>query len=197
MNISENGKKLIKKYEGCRLKAYKPVSSEKFYTIGWGHYSKDVKAGQKITHKQADALFDKDIVKYVKAVQKLDIKLNQNQFDALVSFAYNCGIGNLYRLCSDRKITSISKYMTAYNKSNGRVLNGLVKRRAEEKALFDKKPAASKKSVKTYVSLVDYLKDHKKDSSFAARSKLATKYKIKNYRGTAAQNSKILALLQK
>lgn len=137
MNISENGKKLIKKYEGCRLKAYKAVSTEKYWTIGWGHYGPDVKSGQTITQAKADAMFDEDIQVYVNHVKALKMDLNQNQFDALVSFCYNCGVGNLNRLCSDRSIESITKWITAYNKSGGNVLAGLTRRRNEELALFN------------------------------------------------------------
>lgn len=96
MKLGENGKKLIKSFEGCRLTgcrltAYKPVPTEKYWTIGWGHYGANIHKGQVITQKQADALFDKDIQVYVNHVNALGMKLNQNQFDALVSFCYNCG----------------------------------------------------------------------------------------------------------
>lgn len=159
MNISENGKKLIKKYEGCRLKAYKPVLTEKYWTIGWGYYGPDVRAGQVITQKQANVLFDKDIQVYVNHVKALKMILNQNQFDALVSFCYNCGVGNLNRLCSDRNVVSISKWITAYNKGGGKVLQGLVRRRAEEKALFDEKTieTVSKKKPTYYTKKYDRL----------------------------------------
>lgn len=137
MKLGENGKKLIKSFEGCRLTAYKPVPTEKYWTIGWGHYGANIHKGQVITQKQADALFDKDIQVYVNHVNALGMKLNQNQFDALVSFCYNCGVGNLNRLCSDRSIVSINKWITAYNKGGGNVLQGLVRRRNAEKELFN------------------------------------------------------------
>ncbi|GEK35021.1 glycoside hydrolase family protein [Kurthia sibirica] len=137
MNSSEIGKNLIKKYEGCRLKAYKPVVTEKYWTIGWGHYGAEIYEGMIISQQQADAYFLVDLRKYEYYVNVIPIVFNQNQFDALVSFCYNCGAKNLQRLCEDRTISSISKWLPAYNKAGGKVLKGLVRRRAEEKALFD------------------------------------------------------------
>lgn len=63
MNISSTGINLIKSFESCKLTAYKALSSEKYYTIGWGHYGSDVYNGMEITQEQADALFEQDIVK--------------------------------------------------------------------------------------------------------------------------------------
>lgn len=90
MNVSERGKDLIKSYEGCRLEAYYCPSG--VLTIGYGHTG-DVYPGQVITQAEADALFDQDIVGYVNSVRAYEDQLNQNQFDALVSFCYNCGVG--------------------------------------------------------------------------------------------------------
>lgn len=137
MKCSVKGKQLIKKYEGCRLVAYKAVPSETYWTIGWGHYGADVAKDQRITQKQADILFDKDLEIYEQHVRKIGMTFTQNQFDALVSFCYNCGARNLQRLCNERTIPSISKWITAYNKSGGKILKGLVRRREEEKGLFD------------------------------------------------------------
>ena len=99
-NISEDGKNLIKAYEGCKLTAYKATATEEYYTIGWGHYGADVKEGQTITQAEADALFDTDIVEYEDYVNKFceknNVKLTQHQFDAMVSLTYNCG-GNWTR----------------------------------------------------------------------------------------------------
>lgn len=137
MRISETGKVFIKKFEGCQLVAYKAVNTEKYWTIGWGHYSAAIKKGEKISQKQADQLFDEDIKKFEHYVNQLKMNFKQNQFDALVSFAYNCGPANLQRLCSKRSIASISHWIPAYNKSGGVVLRGLTHRRAQEKILFD------------------------------------------------------------
>ena len=71
MKTSENGKNMIKRYEGLRLTSYKAHKSEIFYTIGYGHYGADVGMGAVITRERANELFDKDIVKYENAVNEL------------------------------------------------------------------------------------------------------------------------------
>lgn len=142
MKISENGKTLIKKFEGCVLKAYKPIAEEKYYTIGYGHYGADVKEGQTITKAEADALFDKDIVKYEKAVNdNVEFALNQNQFDALCSIAYNCGAGAIKKLVKGRNAKEVGEAIPLFyvNGANGKRLAGLVNRRKEEQALYNRK----------------------------------------------------------
>ncbi len=106
MKISKQGIALIKSFEGCKLTAYKAVSTEKHYTIGWGHYGADVKAGQSISQGEADALLLSDLQQFVKYTNThtSSLKLNQNQFDALVSFCYNCGPGTLKKLVSGRAL---------------------------------------------------------------------------------------------
>ncbi|MFD2442947.1 glycoside hydrolase family protein [Bacillus sp. CGMCC 1.16607] len=136
MNLSSAGKNLIKRFEGCRLTAYKAVPTELHWTIGWGHYGPEIRKGQTITQAEADALFDKDVQRYVDAVNRIGFNFNQNQFDALVSFCYNCGPGNLLKLCLGKSITKISNDILLYNKSGGKVLAGLVKRRTAERELF-------------------------------------------------------------
>ena len=97
MRTSKAGIELIKRFEGCRLTAYKPIEAERYYTIGYGHYGPDIYDGMKITQAQADALLIEDLKKFEDAVRKTNLALTQNQFDALVSFAYNCGAGSLQR----------------------------------------------------------------------------------------------------
>jgi GH24 family phage-related lysozyme (muramidase) len=88
MNISKVGIELIKKFEGCVLFGYKdPVGIP---TIGYGHTG-GVVVGQRISQARADELLKQDLKRFEKAVNDLGLKLNQNQFDALVSFAYNVG----------------------------------------------------------------------------------------------------------
>lgn len=144
--ISQSGLSLIKSFEGCCLTAYKPVPTEKYWTIGWGHHGPDVKQGMTITQPEADALLVRDLAKFEAYVNDpayvpVTAKLNQNQFDALVSFCYNCGPGNLKKLCAGRTIEQIAQNITAYNKAGGKILNGLVRRREAELALFNKKEA--------------------------------------------------------
>ena len=138
MNISERGKNFIKSFEGLRLKAYKVLESEKYYTIGYGHYGADVKANMTITEGQANKYFDEDIKKYVNAVNntRLAFTPNQNEFDALVSFCYNLGVGimNNFTAMSSKQVAA---EMLLYVNSGGVRLEGLVNRRKKEVELFN------------------------------------------------------------
>ena len=143
MIISDNGLNLIKRYEGLKLNAYKPVSSETYYTIGYGHYGPDVKAGMTITEDQATAYLRQDVKKAENKVNSYNYNYNQNQFDALVSFTYNCGVGNFTKLTNSgkRSLEEIGEKLLAYNKAGGKVLAGLTRRRKEEHDLFFKAAA--------------------------------------------------------
>ena len=137
--ISAAGIALIKRFEGCRLTAYK--CSAGVWTIGYGHTS-GVHSGQAITQAQADALLRQDLEKFERYVNStayvpITAQLNENQFAALVSFAFNCGQGNLKRLCAGRNTVQIAAAMPQYCKASGRKLPGLVQRRAAEVALFN------------------------------------------------------------
>lgn len=141
MTTSENGINLIKNFEGCRLKAYKPVQGEQYWTIGWGHYGPDVPQGLTISQARADELLKSDLLTYEAHVRRICnyLTLNQNEFDALVSFTYNCGSGNLSKLTKSQTRTKqeIAEHIEAYVKGAGNVtLAGLVKRRKAEKELF-------------------------------------------------------------
>lgn len=140
MKISGQGFALIKSFESCKLTAYKALSTEKYYTIGWGHYGADVKAGQTISQDEADALLFSDLQQFVKYTNTYTASLNldQGQFDALVSFCYNCGPGTLKKLVSGRTVEEIAEHITDYTKSGGKVIDGLVRRRQKEKELFCK-----------------------------------------------------------
>jgi len=205
MKISELGLNLIKQFEGCRLTAYK--DSVGVLTIGYGH-TKGVKAGQKITQAEADEYLKQDVVTAERAVNKYKYNYNQNQFDALVSFTFNCGSGNLKKITDNgnRTLAQISARILNYNKAGGKVLAGLTRRRAAEKALFDTPvkeqgktnsgAAYYKKYTGNSTSLVDALTSIGVDSSFNNRKKIAKANSITNYSGTAAQNTKLLELLK-
>ena len=124
----------IAEFEGIRLKAYRCPAG--VLTIGVGHTGADVKEGMEITREQAMELFRQDIAKFEKYVTATGLELTQNQFDALVSFAYNCGAGNLQKLVKGRNYQQIGNAMLLYDKAKGRVLPGLTRRRQWEKALF-------------------------------------------------------------
>ena len=136
MKTSDVGIQLIKRFEGLRLTAYKAVSTEKFYTIGYGHYGADVSRETIITKERAEEFLKKDLEKFEKAVMALNHTWTQNQFDALVSFAFNCGAANLKRLVANRDTLQIADAFLLYNKAGGKVLSGLVRRRKAERALF-------------------------------------------------------------
>ena len=133
MKTSDKGIALIKSFEGCRLTAYLCPSG--VWTIGYGHTA-GVTQWQTITQAQADAFLGSDLQKYEKYVTETCLVLNQNQFDALVSFTYNCGNGNLKKLINGRTLPEIADAMLMYNKSNGKALAGLTRRRQAERELF-------------------------------------------------------------
>ena len=101
-----------------------------------------------ITQARADAYLQQDIAKFEGYVNNptyvpITEQLNQNQFDALVSFAFNLGAGNLRKLCKGRTAAQIARTMPNYNKAAGKVLAGLRRRRAAEQALFNKPVSAA------------------------------------------------------
>lgn len=148
METSKQGIELIKQFEGCKLQAYKAVPSEQYYTIGYGHYGSDVKAWDQITQQKADELLQQDLKKFEDAVNNYNsiYGWNQNEFNALVSFTFNCGKGNLNKLLDNgsRDRNTIKSKWLQYNKSNGIVLNGLTRRREAELALFNKSCSSEK-----------------------------------------------------
>ena len=103
MKLSEKGANLIKQYEGLRLNAYQDAGG--VWTIGYGHTA-GVQPGDVITKEEADALFWADVEKFVRGVNRLKqgTRLTQSQFDAMVSFAYNCGLGALERSTLLKKV---------------------------------------------------------------------------------------------
>ena len=139
--IGQAGLALIKQFEGCRLVAYQ--CSAGVWTIGYGHTA-GVHKGMKITQTQAEAYLLQDVAKFEKYVNNPSYvpftdKLNQNQFDALVSFAFNLGQGNAKKLCTGRTINQIPSAMQQYCKAAGKTLPGLQRRRKAEAALYNKK----------------------------------------------------------
>lgn len=141
MKLSNRGLDLIKNFEGLRLYAYKPVSTEKYWTIGYGHYGEDVKEGQTITIEEAEEILRQDMTRFELYVNSYCdyLNLNQNQFDALVSFTYNCGYGNLQDLTRNKTLNkeAIANRLLLYTHAGGKELAGLVKRRKMEKELFE------------------------------------------------------------
>ena len=135
MKVSNNCINLIKKYEGCKLKAYKCPAGK--WTIGYGSTS-GVKQGMTITQSQAEDLLKKDLVRFENHVMKYDhiYHWTQSEFDACVSFCYNVGSINQLTDNGTRTKQQIASKMLEYNKAGGKILAGLTKRRKDEQALF-------------------------------------------------------------
>lgn len=138
MKINYAGLKLIMDFEGCRLRAYKAVPTEKHYTIGYGHYGADVSPNMVITQKQAEDLLRKDIERFEKAVMKYEhiYHFNENEFSALVSFAYNVGSIAQLTASGTRTRSQIASAIPKYVRSGNKVLQGLIRRRQAELSLF-------------------------------------------------------------
>lgn len=143
MKLSSYGAKFIKDREGLRLKAYRCSANK--WTIGWGH-TKTVKQGMVITQKQAEALFVSDVMPIEDAMARLiKVTINQNQYDAIVSFIFNIGItafaaSTLLSLLNARQFTQAAEQFMRWNKIKDgekvKIDKGLTNRRALEKELF-------------------------------------------------------------
>jgi len=142
VKISQEGLSLIKRFEGCRLEAYK--CSANVLTIGYGHTG-GVKETDTITQPEADELLEKDVAKFEKYVSSnVKVELNQSQFDALVAWTFNLGVGNLRESTMLKKLnkadyTSVPNEMKRWNKAGGKTLDGLIRRRNAEALLFQSK----------------------------------------------------------
>ena len=179
MKTNELGLQLIKYYEGFRSKAYKAVPSEKYYTIGYGHYGADVKSGMVISKEQGEKYLKQDLEKAEKAVDALGLDLNENEFSALVSFTYNCGACNLKKLANGRSIGEIGYALKLYNKAGGKVLEGLVRRRKAEEDLFFKPCSQANLRMELVSALQRFLNDQigaglKVDGICGAKTREAT-----------------------
>lgn len=207
MYPSKKCRDLIKKFEGFLPKASNKLDG--VWTCGYGH-TRGVTKSTTCDEVKADKWLNEDLAyieTYVNAYEPY-YNLNQNEFDALVSFTYNLGAGNLKKLLKDgmRTKAEIRKAWLLYNKCNGKELKGLTNRRKAELDLFntpcDAVNAADmnvsryyeKPSLKTD-SIVEALKSIGENSSFINRKEIAKVNNIENYTGTAVQNMKLLNLL--
>lgn len=154
MRLSETGEKLIKGFESCRLSAYQ--DSVKIWTIGWGNTSYEngtrVKEGDTLSQHRADELFKRIVQRFVNDVNFLTkgVILKQHQFDALVSFAYNVGsdidIDLIAEGLGDSTLLKLIKAnpddpkipaeFLKWNKSKGKVIDGLTRRRKSEAHIY-------------------------------------------------------------
>lgn len=206
MKISKSGLQMIKNFEGLLLIASNKLDG--VWTVGYG-CTVGVKPYQRVTEKQAEEMLLREVAKHEVYVSKYEnqLKLNQNQFDALVSFSYNCGGGNLKNLVADkngkaaRDKETIAKKMLLYNKCNGKVMRGLSNRRQKEHDLFcskdlttDEKSSTIKKTnkVNSNMTLVEICNVLFGRSDFSYRKQLYnTNIDTKVYIGTVSQNLKL------
>lgn len=146
MEINKAGKDLIKRFEGCKLKAYKCPAG--VWTIGFGNtFYEDgskVEEGDVISQERADELFDviiSDFVRMTDLLVKSDV--TENNFSALVSFTFNVGTGNLKKSTLLKKVNanpkdpSIRAEFMKWTRANNVVLKGLVRRREAEAKLYE------------------------------------------------------------
>ena len=139
MNLSQNGVALIKRFEGCKLEAYQDIVG--VWTIGFG-FTKGVKPGDRMTMAECESRLLTEVREYEAAVLRAcTVAPNQNQFDALVSFAWNIGIAGMsgssvIKYHNKKDIVNAMKSFALWNKAGGKVVQGLVNRRAAEAAIY-------------------------------------------------------------
>ena len=142
MKLSQRGIDLIKQFEGYSSKAYPdPATGGAPWTIGYGT-TKGVKPGMVITAQQAEKMLRDDVAKFESGVSSLiTAPTTQGQFDAMVSLAYNIGLGSfgkstLLKKHNARCYTCAADQFRVWNRANGKVMNGLTKRRAAERQVY-------------------------------------------------------------
>lgn len=178
MRLSQTGLDLIKEFEGLRLKAYSDIGGVP--TIGYGTTGPDIKLGMEITKAEAEDLLRADVAAFERGVSNLvKVAINQNEFDALVSFSYNVGLNalqtsTLLRLLNanaDRAV--VASEFLRWNKVGTQVVEGLTRRRKAEQALFLLKPKHPQLAASIYAKQDTWLKRRPVQSSeLAAEEKL-------------------------
>lgn len=140
MRINEEGLKILKKFEGCKLKTY--LCPAGVPTIGYGHTGSDVTEGMTITKAEAEELLLSDLERFEKGVEDLvKVAITENQFSALVSFAYNVGLNalsgsTLLKKLNANDVVSAGDQFLRWNRAGGKELEGLTTRRHAERDLF-------------------------------------------------------------
>ena len=144
MRINKDGLDLIREFEGFRSQAYRCPAG--VWTIGYGHTSAagipEVKRGMEISKYDGEVILKRDLQDFCSAVAKaVTVPLNDNQFSALVSFCYNVGVGAFRRSTLLKRVNAgnfedVPRQLARWNKSKGKVLKGLQRRRAAEADLF-------------------------------------------------------------
>ena len=138
--VSEAGVRLVQEFEGCRLDAYRCPAG--IPTIGYGATGPDIRMGMVWTQEQADERLAEDLARFAAGVERLvQVDLTDNQFAALVSFAYNVGLGALRDSTLLRKLNAgdylgAADQLPRWARAGGRIMPGLSRRRLAERALF-------------------------------------------------------------
>lgn len=151
LHITKDGQDIIKEFESLVLESYvdtKDKHGEPIYAVGWGHTGlvdgKKIEKGLKITEEKAQQLFMEDIAEFERKVKHyVTVPLNQHQFDALVSMAYNVRTANFVQMVEQSELNKgiydkVPDAMMHYNVSGGRILKGLTRRRKMEANLWKK-----------------------------------------------------------
>lgn len=157
MKTSANGRRKLTQWEGCILYTYDDFDTKRppafvkpgatvrgTLTIGVGHTGANVKPGMRVTAEGADAILSNDLVRFENAVNNLvKVDLNQNQFDALVAFAFNVGVSafgssTLLKKLNKGQYAAVPSELMKWTKSKGKQMAGLVNRRSQEAALWGK-----------------------------------------------------------
>lgn len=142
MRTGRRGVNLIKRFEGFRAVAYKPVAAEKFWTIGYGDYGPHVRRGQRITRAEGERRLRRRLFEFERGVDRMVMThINQNRFDALVSLAYNIGLGafadsTVLRRVNARQFDQAAAAFHMWTRGASGPLPGLVRRRNAEARLF-------------------------------------------------------------
>lgn len=141
MNYSKDGLTLTEGFESCKLVAYQDVKG--VWTVGWGHTGPLVVYGLTCTQAQADAWLLSDCAAAEQAVNRfVHITINQHEFDALVDFAFNCGVtafanSTLLKLLNSGDISGAASQFEVWDHASGKVVAGLLRRRLAEEKEFN------------------------------------------------------------
>jgi lysozyme len=159
MRTNKAGLDLIKEFEGWRSKAYKCPAG--VWTIGYGHTSMagppDVRSGMVISREEGENILRRDLKVYEDGVKSaIRVPLNSNQFSACVSLCYNIGVGafrksSVARFCNAQQWKKAADAFSLWNKAGGKVLPGLVRRRAAEAALFTRGTSTAREEIRPEV----------------------------------------------
>ncbi len=176
MKLNQAGLNLIKKYEGFRSHAYRDAVG--VWTIGYGHTSMAgapfVSPKLKISRQQGEKILARDAEKFARKIRPLiTVDLSDNQFSALVSFAYNVGVGgfrksSVLQRVNARRFDAVPHRLSLWVKAGGRTLKGLVRRRAAEGELFVGNAAAHAQESSAPVEPVGGKPAHKSTTNLAA-----------------------------